>query len=52
MSNFADRLALHTWSLDTTPLGEALAAIKAAGWNAVELRWIDFARLRRAREEQ
>jgi 2-keto-myo-inositol isomerase len=45
MANFADRLALHTWSLDTTPLGEALTAIKSAGWNAVELRWIDFTRL-------
>ena len=45
MSNFADRLALHTWSLDTTPLSEALAAIKATGWSAAELRWVDFARL-------
>src|SRR5262245_2966068 len=39
-----DRLALHTWSLDTTPLAEALAAAKKAGWNAVELRRIDFTR--------
>lgn len=39
-----DRLALHTWSLDTTPLAGALAAAKKAGWNAVELRRIDFTR--------
>jgi sugar phosphate isomerase/epimerase len=39
-----DRLALHTWSLDTTPLAEVLRATKAAGWNAVELRRIDFTR--------
>lgn len=39
-----DRLALHTWSLDTTPLADALAAAKKAGWNAVELRRIDFTR--------
>src|SRR5262245_25347835 len=46
VSNFEDRLALHTWSLDTTPLSDTLEAIKATGWNAVELRWIDFTRLR------
>ena len=46
MANFEQRLALHTWSLDTTPLSEALAAIKAAGWSAAELRWVDFVRLR------
>lgn len=32
---FEDRLALHTWSLDTTPLAEALAACKQGGWNVV-----------------
>lgn len=46
MTDFHQRLALHTWTLDTTPLADALAAAKAAGWNAVELRWIDFMRLR------
>lgn len=46
MIDFQQRLAMHTWSLDTTPLSDALGAIKAAGWNAVELRWIDFTRLR------
>src|SRR5262245_23408849 len=38
------RLALHTWTLDTTPLPDALRAARAAGWPAVELRRIDFAR--------
>ena len=39
-----DRLALHTWTLDTTPLAETLRAAKHGGWNAVELRRIDFTR--------
>lgn len=39
-----DRLALHTWTLDTTPLSEALRIATRAGWNAVELRHADFAR--------
>ena len=38
------RLALHTWSLDTTPLPEALAAARAAGWDGVELRRLDYLR--------
>jgi sugar phosphate isomerase/epimerase len=37
-------LALHTWTVDTTPLEGALAAAKAAGFDAVELRRIDFER--------
>ncbi|HXF55819.1 MAG TPA: sugar phosphate isomerase/epimerase family protein, partial [Hyphomicrobiaceae bacterium] len=37
-------LALHTWTLDTTPLETALSAAKAAGFDAVELRRIDFTR--------
>jgi sugar phosphate isomerase/epimerase len=39
---FDGRLALHTWSLDTTPLAQALTAIAQAGWNGVELRRSDF----------
>ena len=39
-----NRLALHTWTLDTTPLAGALRAAKRGGWDAVELRRIDFAR--------
>jgi len=41
-------LALHTWTLDTTPLADALRIAKRAGWNAVELRRIDFDRARDA----
>jgi sugar phosphate isomerase/epimerase len=37
-------LALHTWTVDTTPLEQALAAAKAGGFDAVELRRIDFVR--------
>ena len=38
------RLALHTWTIDTTPLGPALEAIRAAGYDAAELRRTDFKR--------
>ena len=38
MSNLQNRLLMHTWTLDTTPLAAALRAIKNAGWNGVELR--------------
>ena len=44
MSTMSERLALHTWSLDTTPLRDALRAAREGGWNAVELRRIDFIR--------
>ena len=37
-------LALHTWTLDTTPLEAALGAAREAGFDAVELRRIDFKR--------
>jgi sugar phosphate isomerase/epimerase len=37
-------IALHTWTVDTTPLEGALAAAKAAGFDAVELRRVDFKR--------
>jgi sugar phosphate isomerase/epimerase len=39
-----DRLALHTWTLDTTPLAEVLRVVRLTGWNAVELRRVDFQR--------
>ncbi len=39
-------IALHTWSLDTTPLPRLLAAARAAGWDAVEFRWSDVERAR------
>jgi sugar phosphate isomerase/epimerase len=37
-------LALHTWTVDTTPLDGALAAAKTAGFDAIELRRVDFQR--------
>jgi 2-keto-myo-inositol isomerase len=42
------RLALHTWTLDTTPLATALDAARAAGFDAVELRRLDFTRCHEA----
>lgn len=44
MTTMQSRLALHTWTLDTTPLATALDAVKKAGWSAVELRRVDFQR--------
>jgi sugar phosphate isomerase/epimerase len=41
-------LALHTWTLDTTPLADVLRIARHTGWDAVELRRIDFARAREA----
>ena len=38
------RLALHTWTLDTTPLPDAIVAAREAGFDAVELRRTDFKR--------
>jgi len=37
-------LALHTWTLDTTPLGRVLEIVRETGWQAIELRRLDFAR--------
>ena len=39
-------LALHTWTVDTTPLDGALAAAKQGGFDAIELRRVDFVRSR------
>jgi 2-keto-myo-inositol isomerase len=38
------RLALHLWTVDTTPLKTALDAAKVGGFDAVELRRLDFKR--------
>ncbi len=38
------RLALHMWTIDTTPLATALEVARAAGYDAVELRRTDFKR--------
>ena len=44
MSQKFGRLALHMWTIDTTPLAIALDAAKQAGYDAVELRRTDFKR--------
>lgn len=41
-------LGLHTWTLDTTPLAEVLRIAKTTGWDAVELRRVDFTRAAQA----
>ncbi len=48
MNPLQQRIALHTWTLDTTPLALALSIAREAGYNAVELRYIDFVRGRQA----
>ena len=37
-------LALHTWTVDSTPLEGALAVARSGGFDAVELRRVDFQR--------
>jgi sugar phosphate isomerase/epimerase len=44
MSDKFGRLALHMWTIDTTPLATALDAAKQGGYDAVELRRTDFKR--------
>src|SRR5262249_61856592 len=44
MANRFGRLALHMWTIDTTPLATALDAACAARYDAVQLRRIDFKR--------
>lgn len=41
-------LALHTWTLDTTALGRVLEVARQTGWDAVELRSVDFDRAAKA----
>ena len=38
------RFALHTWTLDSTPLADVLAIACRTGWDAIELRRLDFRR--------
>jgi len=40
-AGFAQRLALHTWTLESTPFPEVLRVAREAGWNAVEIRRSD-----------
>ena len=44
MPKMQNRLALHTWTVDTTPLADTLRAAREGGFNAVELRRVDFTR--------
>jgi 2-keto-myo-inositol isomerase len=44
MSLSQNALALHTWTLDSTPLPRVLEIARGTGWDAVELRRIDFER--------
>jgi len=37
-------LALHAWTLDSSPLAKVLEVARATGWDAVELRRIEFDR--------
>jgi 2-keto-myo-inositol isomerase len=46
LTRSAWRLALHTWTIDTTPLAAALKAISDSGWDSAELRYVDFERCR------
>ncbi|MCC7367175.1 MAG: sugar phosphate isomerase/epimerase [Chloroflexi bacterium] len=45
-------LALHTWSLDSTPLDAVLKIARQTGWQAVELRHIDFVRAAEAGQSE
>lgn len=44
MRMLEDRIGLHTWTLDTTPLADVLQVAREAGYAAVELRFIDYRR--------
>jgi 2-keto-myo-inositol isomerase len=44
MPSVQNAFALHTWSLDTTPLQEVLQIARRTGWDGVELRRLDFER--------
>jgi len=41
VAHFSRRLALHTWTLESTPFPEVLRVARDAGWNAVEIRRSD-----------
>ena len=43
-SSLSDRIGLHAWTLDTTPLADVLRIARETGYNAVELRHADFKR--------
>src|SRR5258706_4497526 len=44
MTDLTNRIGLHSWTLDTTPLADVLRIARETGYNAVELRHVDFKR--------
>ena len=44
MKSLQDRIALHTWTVDTTPFADALRIARDAGFNGIETRYEDFKR--------
>ena len=45
-------LALHTWSLDSTPFGTVLTIAKQTGWQGLEIRHVDFTRAAEAGQSE
>jgi sugar phosphate isomerase/epimerase len=52
MSLSQNPLSLHTWTLDSTPLARVLDIARATGWDAVELRRLDFDRAEAAGQSE
>jgi sugar phosphate isomerase/epimerase len=44
LNDLQDRIALHTWTIDTTPLAGALRVARDAGYGGIETRYADFKR--------
>jgi sugar phosphate isomerase/epimerase len=44
MNALHERIALHTWTVDTTPLADVLRIAREAGYAAIELRYLDYKR--------
>jgi 2-keto-myo-inositol isomerase len=42
--NLEDRIALHAWTLDTTPLADVLRIVRETGYAGIELRYDDYKR--------
>ncbi|HZN20172.1 MAG TPA: hypothetical protein VFB84_18575, partial [Micromonosporaceae bacterium] len=46
------RFALHTWTLDSTPLPEVLRIARETGWDALEIRVLEFERAAEAGQSE
>ena len=44
MKPLSERIGLHSWTLDTTPIEDVLRIARDAGYAAVELRFVDYKR--------